>query len=623
MTAMSVGERPVVLVISPMPAFPASAGNRRRLVATCEFLEAAGFDIDFAYVAHEDQIYRRFNRHPPTDMAAMASRFRNLYLIEVAEPIRLRTGTNAFYLDDWCPEEVNAFVAAYFAASPGTQSILVNYVWLSRALESVPPGVLKLIDTHDRFADRKAQYIPFRAEANFFHTDVASEARGLARADLAIAIQAEEQAYFTSITGRPVALLLPVFRQERPFVAPKRLDSIGFLGHGNDANLMSISRFIEIWRQRWQPGWPLLKIAGEICKAFPENLGPGIVMMGYVDRIGDFFEAIDLMAAPILLGTGLKMKVVETLSHGVPVIGTDHAFHGIRTDVLEHRLNDLHAMVDRIGTLSHDEQGLAALTTASALVFERYQADARTAAAALADQINQHQFQANAGPSTGLASHPSSDANAVLVQPITIDAAGATLFATEFREFSASDPASLAPSRRQWWVSEEQETIAGQQDLASCRVSLAALMTSTPDTPVARALSRRAIEALAVAVPEWHSIAESLVVSSTELGIVFTGPSLLIKAVFPVRAFALDAAGHAHELTGIRIAAIARPGNRLPPPATITPRCGDALPLALTLLGSWTDAAPQRPIASVMLITNALLGRLNAPPAADTGEVLP
>ncbi len=235
--------RPVILVISPMPAMPTSAGNRRRLVATCEFLKSAGFDIDFAYVAHEDQIYRRFNQTPPTDLLTMVGYFRHLYLIELAEPVRLKTGANGFDIDDWCPPEVDSFVLSYFAASPGTKAILVNYVWLSRALEAAPNTVLKLIDTHDRFAGRKAQYQPFRAEANFFHTNEVGEARGLLRADIAIAIQAHEQTYFTEIMGRQAALLLPNVREMRTFKPPEKLESIGFLGHGNDANLHSIGRF--------------------------------------------------------------------------------------------------------------------------------------------------------------------------------------------------------------------------------------------------------------------------------------------------------------------------------------------------------------------------------------------
>ena len=152
----------------------------------------------------------------------------------------------------------------------------MNYVFLSRALEAAPPGVLTLIDTHDRFADRQRQYRPFRAEPNFFYTDRAGEAAGLARADIVLAIQSEEAAYFRTITDRRVHLLPPRFPARRPFTAPTRVRRIGFLGHGNDPNLFSIRRFAAAWSEGWTPARPELVIAGEISDSLGPTAGPGI-----------------------------------------------------------------------------------------------------------------------------------------------------------------------------------------------------------------------------------------------------------------------------------------------------------------------------------------------------------
>ena len=122
---------PVALIVAPMPLFPTSAGNRKRLLATCELLEREGFILDFAYLAHEDQVYRRFGQEPPTDMAAMASRFRRLYRIEIGRPVKLKTRAHAFGLDDWYPAELTLFMKYYFAEVPDCGAVLVNYVFLS------------------------------------------------------------------------------------------------------------------------------------------------------------------------------------------------------------------------------------------------------------------------------------------------------------------------------------------------------------------------------------------------------------------------------------------------------------------------------------------------------------
>ncbi|WP_335338460.1 MULTISPECIES: glycosyltransferase [Methylobacterium] len=374
---------PAILVVAPMPAFPTSAGNRRRLLTTCAALQRGGYAVDLAYYAHEDQIYRRFGQHPPTDEAAAAGLFRHTFRIEPRGTIPLTTRARCFPIDAWCPEEVGAFVAWYGQAYPETRAILMNYVFLSRALEAAPPGLLTLIDTHDRFADRQRQYRPFRAEPNFFYTDRPGEAAGLARADIVLAIQSEEAAYFRTITDRRVHLLPPRFPARRPFAAPARVERIGFLGHGNDPNLFSIRRFAAAWSTDWTPARPELVIAGEIGDSLGPAARPGVKFAGYVPALEDFYDGVDLVVAPILMGSGLKMKVAEALSFGKPVIGTALGFEGFDPVCPDHCLRDAEAVKDRVLALAADPAGLEALTRACTDLFAGYNERAECAETAL------------------------------------------------------------------------------------------------------------------------------------------------------------------------------------------------------------------------------------------------
>ena len=346
-----------------------------------------GFAIDLAYYAHEDQIYRRFGQHPPTDLVEMERTFRNVFLIEARTVIPLKTRSTAFGIDEWCPDEVGDFVAWYCSTYPETGAVLVNYVFLSRALERVPPGVLTLIDTHDRFAGRQTQYRPFRAEPNFFYTDAAGEAAGLSRADVVLAIQAAEAGSFASLTDSRVLLLPPHFPAQKPFAVPERVARIGFLGHGNDPNLFSIGRFIRAWRDGWTPDRPELVIAGEICRSLPGVEGPGVRLLGYLDRLEDFYAQADLVVAPMLMGSGLKMKVGEALSFGRPVIGTEIGLEGFEPVEPAHRCRDVEAVKAAVLAVAADAEALARLTRASEALFTRYAATALAAEAELIELL--------------------------------------------------------------------------------------------------------------------------------------------------------------------------------------------------------------------------------------------
>lgn len=619
-----------------MPASPAGAGNRRRLVATCDFLESAGFDVDFALLAHEDQIYRRFDQHPPTDLAAMAARFRRVHLIEFAAPIRLRTGARAFDVDDWCPPELDRFVRLYCERTPEARAVLVNYVWLSRALEAVPDDRLRLLDTHDGFADRKAQYHRFRAEANFFHTDAAGEARGLRRADLAIAIQAEEKAAFEAATGREVALLPPRFDVVGGFVAPKALARIGFLGHGNDANLHSIGRFIAAWTAVWREGMPTLVVAGEICRALPADPGRGVVVRGYVERIGDFYDEVDLVVAPMLLGTGLKMKVVEALAHGVPVIGTPVAFEGIASDLAEHRFASLEAMIARIGELAGDAAALARLTTACERVYADYRALADRSADALARRLADHRGGVlPASPpiapqvETAETAETARTTDGVVIETISARSlpdrseADEPLVATEFLPFDPADPATASPLRRRWYLAATASagaTRTGPNLLAGRRLALSPLLTAAPGTPAAARSAVVAVGALVEAEPDWSSTSERFAVGGRMVRISFRGPGFLLRPTTPMRVFLLDDAGRAVELVAPKATRRIAPDRSSGVEPVLSRRCGDTPLTALTVVaGVPADGGAIEGMRRAVIVAHALWGRVEfGAPAAAT-----
>lgn len=479
--------KPVLLVVAPMPVFPTSAGNRKRLLATCELLENEGFLLDFAYVAHEDQIYRRFGQEPPTDMAAMCTRFRRTYRIEVERPIKIKTRAHAFGLDDWSVEELDDFLTAYFKQTPECGAILVNYVFLSKCLASVPAGIVTIIDTHDRFGNRKAQYAVTRGDPNFFYCTDKDEAAGLRRADLILAIQERERDHFRYSTGRDVLVLPPALKVERNFGPPRRLEAVGFVGHGNDANLVSISTFADHWSRLWRPELPILKIAGEICTALPSEPRPGIELLGYVAKLEDFYDAVELIVAPMSMGTGLKLKVAEGLAFGKPVVGTALAFEGFPTRSADHCLPGPEAVANRIAAISDEPSAMGHLIDECVTLFRDYARAAEEAGVTFAKAVKARIGVSAGVPMRSAASEP--DLRQVVAYgrveivegeapaaPSLFTAEGVKHVATErpYYDDPIRDLGTYSPCARRWFVrrgatitTEANSPLAGRRIIAA------------------------------------------------------------------------------------------------------------------------------------------------------------
>lgn len=57
--------------------------------------------------------------------------------------------------------------------------------------------------------------------------------------------------------------------------------------------------------------------------------GKSIKILGYVEEIKPFFARANVFVAPLVLGGGIKVKVLEAMSAGLPIIGNDIAMEGI------------------------------------------------------------------------------------------------------------------------------------------------------------------------------------------------------------------------------------------------------------------------------------------------------
>jgi glycosyltransferase involved in cell wall biosynthesis len=59
---------------------------------------------------------------------------------------------------------------------------------------------------------------------------------------------------------------------------------------------------------------------------------PGITFTGFVDNIADLLAASDVGIAPLLQGSGTRLKILEYFSSGIPVVSTSVGAEGLVTE---------------------------------------------------------------------------------------------------------------------------------------------------------------------------------------------------------------------------------------------------------------------------------------------------
>lgn len=127
------------------------------------------------------------------------------------------------------------------------------------------------------------------------------------------------------------AVWLPVSLPDDSFAAaaPARSEKVAGL-IGNFAYWPNVDAYEALVRNWAAPlrerGWSIV-VAGRQSRERLRKVD-GIEIIGEVPNVDAFYERISLSLAPIRLGGGIKVKVIESLAKGIPVLGTPFAFEG-------------------------------------------------------------------------------------------------------------------------------------------------------------------------------------------------------------------------------------------------------------------------------------------------------
>lgn len=89
---------------------------------------------------------------------------------------------------------------------------------------------------------------------------------------------------------------------------------------------------------------------------------PGVTVTGWVDDVRPYLARAGVFVAPLVLGAGIKNKILEALAAGVPVAGTPEALSGIAAHDQQHaRIARVDALADAVIALMRDPAGAAAM----------------------------------------------------------------------------------------------------------------------------------------------------------------------------------------------------------------------------------------------------------------------
>jgi glycosyltransferase involved in cell wall biosynthesis len=332
---MVTAARRSVLILSTTPPLPRDYGNRNRVHQTVSMLRRMGFSVSFLLYP----IDRDWAEEVPGYHRQLADSFDYFAIVPNSRELHQNARGYHHGIDEWWDDNIAQQLIWLFQRKR-FDVLFVNYTFLAKAFEYAPPGVLKILDTHDIFSGRRELFEKFGVAPEFFYTSPEQEKIALDRADAVIAIKQSEAAALEALTQRTV-FSLPYWDDRSLEMRIDPPDSwiydhdrplrLGFLGAHNSVNVVNFRRFLSTFA-RYVALYNIpveVIIAGNMCEGITED-HPFARKLGFLDDSADFYRMVDAVVVPLEFSTGIKIKAAEALARNVPVLATRDAFDGLR-----------------------------------------------------------------------------------------------------------------------------------------------------------------------------------------------------------------------------------------------------------------------------------------------------
>jgi glycosyltransferase involved in cell wall biosynthesis len=376
------GNSRTIIIISHVLPYPPAAGNEIRILRMINWLRSVGFKIvyllnavslperrrrdvltvvDNIYCKADPVSYAQMLLQKVTTRLGLNFQNRELRWLRGMKHRRNPDSTlNEAELrkKSLAPEELiktaRSLVKKYRPCA-----VIGEYVFTAPCLRALPSSkMIKFIDTHDVFSRRPTQ--------EWLHCTPEEEREYLLASDVVIAIQAEEARHFQALVPERHVITVGVDYEIEEKVDSSRVvpGRILVVGSDNEANLLGLQDF-------FFHAWPIvqsrnakarLRVVGKIGDRFScSDLRVGVA--GWVGDIQEEYRAASVVINPTYIGTGLKVKTVEALCYGKPLVVTSNGVAGLppprdRAWIVSDNWKDFAEQVIRLLEESEERQGL-------------------------------------------------------------------------------------------------------------------------------------------------------------------------------------------------------------------------------------------------------------------------
>lgn len=212
--------------------------------------------------------------------------------------------------------------------------VLANTVFLGPVFERPPFDrvPVRAVVTHDVTFERVASLAQQQLEFFVAGWSRADEQRALRGANAVLAIQPDDAAVFAQLVDAANVVHLPMPIDPAPVGPGSTAGRMLFVGSPVEPNIVGLRFFVDEVLPLIRDAMPHATL--EVCGGVSEHIddAPGVIRSGYVADLAPHYRDAAVVVVPLVVGSGLKIKLAEALARGRAVVSTSVGLQGVVSD---------------------------------------------------------------------------------------------------------------------------------------------------------------------------------------------------------------------------------------------------------------------------------------------------
>ena len=317
-----------ILYFYPENPLSFSQGNNSRALSLLHYFKNRNIHIDFVGEESKEFSQDAINELKSGDL------IKNGYLLKKEKK---SSNIVKYYLNYSFPKKFNSKFKDFDRTKFGYKEqfskilkdneydiIIISYVYWSPLLDNVTKGTKTkwIVDTHDFLTSQFQDHKKFALDRYFKR-----EINLMQKFDDVWVISSEEKYLFSQFVKSPVSLVTHGLPNniETSSKTEKTIDLV-YVASENFHNIKSANWF-------FKEVYPFLSsdikitVVGKIGNHIPKF--ENVENLVFVKDLDEVYKKSKIAICPMLSGTGVKIKVIESLSHGIPVVCTERGVDGL------------------------------------------------------------------------------------------------------------------------------------------------------------------------------------------------------------------------------------------------------------------------------------------------------